>query len=49
MSLKIDIDWKKVYMRLCEKCKQEFKKYLKERIAEQLTDELLGEKGEKEE
>jgi len=49
MSLKVDINWKEVYKLLCSKCKIKLKNYVKERIAEQLADELLGTKNEKEE
>jgi len=48
MSLKVDIDWREVYKLLCRKCKIKLKQYVKNKIAEQLTDQLLGEEDEKE-
>jgi len=44
MSLRVEINWREVYKILCKKCKEKLKQYIKTKLAEQLTDELLGEK-----
>jgi len=43
MSVKINIDWKEVYKMLCENCRQKFKKYVKEKLLEEVVDNMFKE------
>jgi len=48
MSVQIDVDLKELYNLLCKRCKKKMEKYIKNKIAEQLTTNLLKDKeGEK--
>ena len=44
MSLRINIELREIYKRLCPKCKEKLKKLVQEKVAEALAEQILEEK-----
>jgi len=50
VSLRINVDLKELYRRLCEKCKKKMLQYIKEKMDEAVLEQMiLGQGGEKSE